>query len=393
MANPQERARQQADLNARLRTALLATAPRNEKNIGSYVGPNTQTARFKLFNVGVITRLRVKVEAAVTIGTATATPSNKAPWNLIQRARLTDYDGSDRVNMSGFQLFMVNFVRSRTYWGFNNEAAAAVNANPVVPTAVGAGTISFFIDIPLAYDIDNPILQLQDLRGAILAQTTVGEMYLSIDWNPSLYTNNDVESVYSGGATTTVAGTTTNFITCTVYQHFLLPQALGSGPLPPLPGIDLMTVYELQGMIRSLDNIAVGSEKLVNIPNVRSVLGIYANYVQLQVSATAMAFANMGGATDNASRFRLIANGNNVLRENSNSSQVFQQRLWANSDALPGAYFMSFRDRPLETSIYGNVQWGLTPAVVGGSTANFEVGFESMYTKGQALPGMMQASG
>lgn len=391
--NPAQRAQQQADMNARLRTALLATAPRNEKLVGTFVGPNTQAARFKLFNVGVITKLRLYVQAAITIGTAIATPSTKAPWNLIQRARLTDFDGTDRINMSGFQLFMVNVVRSRSYWGYNNDAATAVNANPVVPTAVGAGVLSFLLDLPLAFDVDNPVLQLQDLRGAILAQTAVGEMYLTIDWNPSLYTNTDVESVYSGAGTTTVAGTTTNFITAALYQFYLLPQAIGAGPLPPLPGIDLMTVYELAGMVRSLDNIAVGSEKLVNFPNVRSVIGVYANYVQLQLSATAMAFANMGAATDNASRFRLIANGNNVLRENSNVSQVFAQRVAINSDQIAGAYFMEFRARPIETSIFGNVQWGLTPAVVGGSSANWELGYESFYTKGQALPGMMQASG
>jgi hypothetical protein len=388
--NAAQQARQIAENNATLRAALLATAPRNKKLVSVFTGPNTLSARFKLFNVGIITKLRMYIQAALTIGTAVATPSNKAPWNLIQRARLTDFDGTDRINMSGFQLFVLNCVRSRTYWGYNNDAATAVNANPVVPTAVASAVLSFFIDLPLAFDVDNPVLQLQDLRGAILAQTAVGEMYLTVDWNPSLYANTDVESVYAGGATTTVVGNGANFITCALYQHYLLPQNVG-GPVPPLPGVDLMTVYELNGMTRTTDNLAVGSEKLINFPNVRSVIGGYFNYVQAQLSATAMAFANMGAATDNLSRIKLIANGNNVLQEGSNAEQVFDQRLWINGDIVPGVYFKTFRERPIETALFGNVQLGVTPAVVG-TGANVEVAWESFYTKGQALPGMNQGS-
>ena len=144
----------------------------------------------KLFNVGVLTKLQLYVTAAITIGTATATASTKAPWNLIQRCRLTDYDGTDRINFSGFQLFILNCVRNRALFTFHNTpGTAAVFNNPVVPTAVGNGTVSFFMTIPLAYDVDNPVIQLQDLRGAILAQTAVGEMYLSIDWVTNLYGN------------------------------------------------------------------------------------------------------------------------------------------------------------------------------------------------------------
>lgn len=390
--NAAQQAQAVAQQNAALRAALLATAPRNEKLVSVFSGPNTQTARFKLFNVGVITKLRLYVQAALTIGTAVATPSNKAPWNLIQRIRLTDFDGTDRVNVSGFQMFIINCVRSRTYWGYNNEAATAVNANPVVPTAVASAVMSFFLDIPLAYDVDNPVLQLQDLRGAIMAQTAVGEMYLTIDWNQSLYANTDVESVYSGAATTTVVGNGANFITAALYQFYILPQNIG-GPVPPLPGVDLMTVYELSGMVRSTDNLAAGSEKLINFPNVRSVIGAYAFYVNTQLSATAMSFASMGAATSNASVHRLIANGNNVLRERSNASQVFDQRVYltAGTDTLPGVYFHAFRERPIETALFGNVQLGMTPTTVGAG-ANIEVGWESFYTKGQALPGLQQAS-
>lgn len=382
--SPQQQAQQAAQNNAMMRQALLASSPRMRKNIGSFLASTGQTTRIKLFNVGVITKLQIYVAATVTIGTATAVPSAKAPWNLISRIRLTDYDGTDRVNLSGFQLFMLNCVRNRSLFGYQNNTNTAVFTNPSVPTAVGNGTISFFLDIPLAFDVDNPVVQLQDLRGAILAQTAVGEMYLSIDWTTSLYTNNDVESVYAGAGTTTVVGNPaapSNYITVTLWQEYILPQAIGQGGQIPLPGIDLMTVYELNGNLRSSDNLAVNSEKLVNYPNVRSVIGAYFNYVQ----AGTMTQGKLN-------TLRLIANGNNILIEQTELSQIFYQReyLYNSGDLIAGAYFRSHREKPIETALYGQIQMGLTPNTVGASPY-VEVGFESFYTKGAALPGLQQA--
>jgi hypothetical protein len=369
-----------AQENNMMRQALLATAPRMRKNVATVVATNGTTSRIKLFNVGVLTKLQIQVDASITIGTATATPSPKAPFNLIDRIKLTDYDGTDRVNFSGFQLYVLNCVRHRSIFGYNNSAAvAAAQANPVVPTAVGNATLRFFLDIPVAFDVENPVMQLQDLRGAILAQTAVGEMYLSIDWNPTLYQNGNCDAVYNGAATTTVVGNpTTNFITCILWQEYLLPQAIGPQGQLPLPGIDLMTVYELAGNLRSSDNLAVNTEKLINYPNVRTVIGAYANYVQ----ATAIAAGLLN-------TLRLIANGNNIVREQSERSQNFNQRcyLYADSDIIGGAYWNTHRDKPIETALYGNFQWGLTPNTVG-ATPYVEVGFESFYTKGQALPGL-----
>jgi len=381
-ATPQNNAMVAAQQNAAMRAALLATAPRMRKNVATVNGQAGQTSRIKLFNVGVITKLQLYITAAITIGTAVATPSTKAPYNLISRLRLTDYDGTDRINISGFQLFMINNVRMRSLFGLHNTPAVApVFNNPQVPTAVGAGTVSFFMDIPLAFDTDNVVPQLQDLRGAVLAQTAVGEMYLAIDWIPSYYGNGDVDSLYSGAATTTVVANGTNNITCTLWQEYLLPQAVGAQGEIPLPGIDLMTVYELNGNVRSSDNLAVNTEKLISYPNVRSVIGAYFNYVQAGTQTQGK-----------LNSFRLIANGNNVLLDHSELSQLFYQRdyMLCNMDTVPGAYFRPHREKPIETALFGNVQMGITPNAVG-ANAYIEIAFESFYTKGQALPGLNQA--
>lgn len=373
--SPQEIAQQ----NAGLRAALLQSAPRMRKNVATATAAVGGTTRIKLFNVGVLVKLLLRVTADITIGTAVATASTKAPYNLISRVRLTDYDGTDRVNLSGFQLWVLNCIRVDNFYGINNGGSiTAVLSNPAVPTAVGNGQVAFFIEIPVAFDVDNPIVQLQDLRGAIMCQTAVGEMYLNIDWITSLYANGDVDSLYSGGATTTVVGQNSTPITVTLWQDYLLPQAIGNRGQIPLPGIDLMTVYELNGNIKSSDNIAANTEKLISYPNVRSVIGAYFNFV----SAAAL--------SNNVSSVRLIANGNNILMDNTGLSQLFYQREYLQTDTVAGVYFRLHREHPIETALFGNVQMGLTPSVVG-ANPYWELAFESFYTKGQALPGIGQA--
>jgi hypothetical protein len=364
-----------ANQNAGLRMALLQSAPRMRKNVITSSAAVGGTSRLKLFNVGVLTKLLLRVTLDLTIGTAIAVPSFKAPWNLISRVRLTDYDGTDRVNLSGFQLWVLNCIRVDSFYGSNNAVAITqVLTNPVVPTAIGNGQVAFFIEVPVAFDVDNQIVQLQDLRGAIMCQTAVGEMYLNIDWISSLVnTTGDVDSLYQGAGTTTVVGQNTTPITVTMWQDYLLPQAIGNRGQIPIPGIDIMTVYELNGNVRSSDNIALNTEKLINYPNVRSVIGAYFNYVT-------------------GAQVRVIANGNNILMDNSGFSQLFYQRELLQTDLLAGNWWRLHREHPIETALFGNVQAGLTPNVVTGGNQYIEIAFESFYTKGQALPGIGQSN-
>lgn len=369
--------------NLALRQALLATAPRMRKNLGNFNnnGVPGGTTRVKLFNVGITTRLLLDVNVSYTVGTAPATLSPKAPWNVIQKVKLTDYDGTDRINASGYQLWMLNSVRAGGQpYGYNNTSAANVLAAPSAPVAVGAQTANFQIEVPLAFQ------PTSDLRGALLTQTAVGEAYVNIDWNSLFYANGNADAVFNGSGTTTVTGVTINV---NVFQEYLLPQQIGSQV--PLPTLDLMTVYEFAGSLKSADNIATGQEKLFNYPNVRSVIGAYFNFVNNGV---------MNAAITDISKFRLIANGNNVLREYNPNDKMFEQRITAAfggfapmSDLRAGSYFELHRDKPIETALFGNVQYGITPSAANGGNQYFEVGFESFYTKGSTLPGLSQASG
>lgn len=355
--------------NLRMRDVLKQTSYRFTKDLGVTTGGTLGgTTRVKLYNVGLITRLLVRVTASLTIGTAVAVPSDKAPFNLISTVKLTDFDNVDRVNCTGFELFSVNCARRRTYYGHNNEAAPAVWSNPTTPTAVATAPINFFIEVPVAYDE-------QDLRGMLLAQTAVGEAYLNITWNSSLLTQNNDDAVYTGAATSTVvleAGTT---ISAQVWQDFIYPQDIRA-----IPSLDVATVYELAGNVTSTDNLAANAEKLLSLPNVRTIIGAHYTYL----------FNNQMSDVD-VTRWRVIANGNNILSDENNFARLFNMRMWLNSDLREGAYFFVWRERPIETVLYGNVQVGMTPA---NADANSRMGvcYESFYLKGLALPGLPQTT-
>ena len=379
--NAQASPQQIIALNAQMRQMLLATGQEIDKNLGTFTETVLgRTTRVKLFNVGVITKLVLDISVAVTVGTATGTLSVRAPWNLISRVRVSDYDGADRINMSGFQLFILNCFRKGALYGYNNDAAVAVYTNPnITPLTVGTNTYNFQLEIPLAYDVDNRIVQLRDLRGAIMAQTATGEMYLTVDWATLLITNANDDFFFNGAATTTAVLAAAG-ISMIVFQHYILPQAIGANGEIPLPQIDLMTVYELTGNVRSSDNLAVNTEKQMPYPNVRSVIGAYFNYMQ----ATTQTAGKIN-------TIRLVANGNNVMRERTERKQLLEQRLAIAGDTVAGCYYLDHRARPIETALFGNIFCGITPNTVG-ATPFIEIGFESFYTKGMSLPGITQGS-
>ena len=354
--------------NMALRQALLQSAPRMRKKIGTYTessAPEGKTTRIKLFNVGVITMLRLVVTANITIATANGTASPKAPWNVIKNIKFTDFTGTDRINLSGFQLWVLNSVRRRTPAHINNEGLAAVSTMPVVPTAQATADIKFYIDVPFAFNPEN------DLRGAILAQSNNGEMWLNITWNDDFHQNGNDDGVYNGGATSAV---TVNSIAVDVYQDYLLPQSIGGNI--PLPLMDLYTIYELNGNFRITDNMSNGQERLVSYPNQRSVLGMYLFYL------------NNGAMSNSIDQIRMIANGNNILLENSLDTQLAEQREWFNGDLKTGVFLQLHRSRLIETALYGNVQMGVKFSAAPTGVYYLEQLVESFIPLGSVLPGI-----
>jgi hypothetical protein len=356
--------------NNAMRAALLATAPRMRKKLGVF-GPFQigESMRQKLFNVGIGTSLDIMVTASVD-QSAALTASPRAPFNLLDKIRVTDYDGTDRINCSGYQLFLNRTVRQNANElnGYHNTPAkSATYALPSVPTNAD-GTLRFCLNVPFAYDPES------DLRGAMLMQTAVGEAFLNIDFNAQAFSAGNDDAVYTAG---TLVGLTDIYVT--VYQNYLNPLQIGNQV--PLPMLDLQTVYELNGSLKSSDSIAVGTEKLLNYPNVRTVLGTYLEYVNGGVM--------QAGSTD-VTAVNLIANGNTKIQEWGPFDLAHKIREQIGCDLPVGSYYISSRARPIETQLYGNVQLGITPAAVSAGKTYMGVMFEAFYSKGVSLPGLTQ---
>ncbi len=372
--------------NAAMRGALLATAPRARKNLGTFSGYAAGgTARIKLFNTGITTRVRYRVHTALDLGAGAGVASPQAPFNIVSNAQLQDFDGTARVNVPGYGLWLVNCVRNKTLWGFHNFAGgSAASPEPVVPTTAATANQTFaaWNEIPLAYNVED------DLRGAMLTQTGLGEVYLNLTFNNTLFQAANADALYNGG-TASVNVNAAQSLKVDVFQDFLIMQQIGGQV--PMPQMDLLTVYELASL-RSSDNIAVGQEKLVSLPNARALYAAYMWYVNNGVM-TAVTTALGDSITNDMSLFRLYANGNNILTENTMLSQLFEQRqsMLADGDLRASTYFMDWRLKPLETAVLGNLQIGLTPSAYTAGNTYFGLVYESMYTKGSVLPGLQQA--
>lgn len=345
---------------------LIRRAPMKKYSLGVLAAQSEDASTvFKLQNTGIATNVRLLVSATYTVGTAPATLSPKAPYNLIKRVTLTDFSGNNRVIASGHQLFCLNSKRNRTFYGANNEGAEQVLALTDIPVAVGAQTMYFYIDVPIAYR------ENLDLRGAMYMQVTGSNAFLTIDWNPLEYANANAEAVFNGGATTTV---TKPVITVEAIQTSYVPFSNME-----LPQVDLMTVYEFAGDVRSSDQLSVGSEKIFQYPVNRSVVGFYYNYIQGGV---------MLPGTD-LTRVKEVSNGNNLIYDMPIREKLATMRQFMNGDLKNGSYFNNHEDNPITVADIGLYTANVIPGVVG-ANPSMEIGYESFYVQNTALPAIPQ---
>ena len=373
-ATPQE-------INAQARDYVLATAERMNQDLGTQnaqlpvANPvslaNVPTLRQKLFNVGIITSIDIIVTMVVNI-TAAAKLSTRAPWNVFSAIRTKDYSGDARVNAGGFQVWTNKTVRTRfphnLTFGLNAPYPDGGQVYPLIaaPTGVGNNQVfSYRQRIPVAYDPES------DLTGAILAQNNTGELFLEADVNPTIF-GTDEEGVYSSGAGTI------NSLSVRIVQNYLAPAGTGNAMVLPL--IDLNTVYELNGTLQTNSDLATGQKKLINIPNYRTVLSMTLEYVN-------------GGAMNpgtDVTQFDWFVGGKIPLRTYTPNDLAAIVREHLGFDLPPAVYYLSTRFKPIDTSLYGNVQIGMTPSNVSAAQPTYvRPLIESFYPKGAVLTGLM----
>lgn len=342
------------------RMTLVQTGVPMRTKLGTF-GPYTpgQIASIRLRNVGVITGLRVRVRAAITSGGA-MTAQSFAPYTIISKFSLTDYNTTERVSCPGWQLYLWNSLNIHRPWAPTGQGSVDTQ-QALTPTASG-NTLYANYYVPLAVDPAN------DLQGAILAQSVVGEMFLNCTINPTA--GGDPQSPYATTNTPVIGNTYID-----VWQEYIQMQN------PIFPKMDLNTVHEINGMFLRSDNILTGGQLFIDYPNVRSVLGMVAVFVDNA--------AVTPNGTDIAA-LNLVANGNTNLREQDPLLVRLDMRNREGGD-LPESYYINSERQPIQTWIYSQVQLQFNWGTVTASPAPYLMyGFRSLYAQRTPLPGIAQ---
>lgn len=369
--------------NLLMRRVLRNSSPKIITPLPTVTGSMGGTTRVRLQNTGIITRLFLDIQIPYNASVAPNAIGNKSVYAAVPRLQLLDFDGSSRHNISAFLLAIRNGMRGegipggaanlRSLASFTSVAPGNSNAfrMPQISLGTGAQTLRMFLEVPVAADVN-----AGDLRGALLAQFTSGELQLAIDFASSLNGTANDDCVFNGGTMSVGSPTVT------VYQEYYLPQKVRG--VVPIPQDDISTVYALDVYSRTNDNFSASQEKILNFPTVRSINAVYMNYMTNSLLGG-------GSAANDLQRFRIVANSATTLYNVDHyGQQALQRNRFSGNDLPQGVFALDFADGPISTAIYSNVQLFVTPGAVL-TSPNIEIVFESFYPKGAALSGIPQA--
>lgn len=333
----------------------------------------------QLRNVGLIKKLWVRVKATVTAGaTNTQTLTALGLANFFSNVLYTDLGNNQRINTTGWHLTMLASVkRHRVFaaaytsdnpFGYGNIYTTVQQA-PATIAATNAREIDLLLEIPFAYSN-------HDLRGAIFSDVTQATQQIQLTINPNLFVASGVDATnamyQSGGADLA----TLSNVSIQVMQNYL-----DQGPRDPqtnapiLPFIDLATAYMLNSSASGLPVVNV--DNAIPFTNSRQFLSLGAIYNNAGT-------LNIG--TDINSFALTAANLTNILRIDP-FMQAGRGRTVIGDDFPKGFYYFDFRDRPIDTNQFGNMQWIINPSSVGGNTAVVYLGYESFGYIGQINQG------
>jgi hypothetical protein len=333
--------------------------------------------RIDLLRVGVTVGVQLDFTLSLNIsGAMTASPAG--PWPAIQQIKYTDFSGIDRVNTDALGLFLLDTFKHN--WLANNAVAGDIPAIGVIntniltqPTGTGATQVCYFsVYVPMAYDASS------DLRGAVPSMTNIGQHYLTVTPCAALTSATDVLAAPYTAGTATV-----NSFTMDVTQFYIQPQSLSPAMLP---GIDLTTIYEINGRNVTTAGFTSNTALLINYPNDRAVMAAYHVFEDsssLPVNETDMA------------KIELLVNSNTVVRQVTPRLFRAGMRKMARGDVPPSIYYWAHRRQPILTNLYATVQarYTLGTLATGGTITKLVAQYESFYPSGQPLAGITTNAG
>lgn len=326
--------------------------------------------------VGLVMGFWIKVVASIknsTGGGTAVTPTDFGASNLLSQIQFTDLNNLIRVQTTGWHLNFLNTVKGRAPYGqaFLNSTMDGINtsgaygANWTVisePASIAdtvTSTVTMWYYLPLSYTDG-------DYRGSVFANVVNATMnlQLTINTTPVGASTTDTTSLVYAGA----AGAGSNqSTTITVYQDYLdqLPMSNSQFVLPML---DLSTIYEIKNT--TFTGLVASNDYPMQYPNFRDFLSTFCIYNSNPATATGR------GVGADVNYFALqAANLTNIFKMEP-SLIALRTRNLLQSDFPKGVYYFGFRNRPIATTQYGNMQLVINP-ITAAAGAYTMIGWES----------------
>lgn len=365
-------------INARFRRAVVNGAVKIVQPLQSLsVSPSSANVQnFIPRNVGLLLGFYVLVTVQMLNASGTSNITEWGPSGLLSNISFTDFNNYQRINCPGWYLSMVNSVKARRPYGscttFSSYPIGYGNNYTTIqaPSTLSTSgqTVQMLYYIPVAYSD-------YDLRGAIYAAVTGGQMNLQLTVNPTpwLASNPVPGTIYSGGT----GGAYTGNVTLDVYQVFYdqLPTVQqGNPPVSKVvvPPLDLATTYELKQTVATA--LVANQENTIAFSNYREFLSTTAIYAN---------GTSFNAGTDIAYWALQAANLLYIFKkEPFLVAQDARDQLGC--DMPTATYYFGTREKPINTQVYGNINLVINPTTVN-SNATVYVGYETFAQQNTVL--------
>jgi hypothetical protein len=317
-------------------------------------------------NVGLVKRLVVELQCTIVRAAAEVlTLTAWGPANFLSNVVLTDLNNQQRINTAGWHLHALATARRQMAYAaaFQNDSPVGIGSNILVmsaPKNVGAvaQTVRMFYELPISYGD-------YDLRGAIYANVVNATMNLQMTINPNFVAASGADAVLSVYQSNTADKGTVGSVSYTIYQNYLDQVPMSSnGPILPL--MDLSTAYLLTNT--SVTGLTAGQDFPVPLANFRDFMSVFAIYDNTKVlnPGTDMNYVGLQSAN-----FTFIQKTDPYMA-------ALLTRNLIGDDFPAGTYYFDFRNKPVATIQYGNMQLILNPSAVTDATANVLLGYETL---------------
>jgi P3 major capsid protein len=315
-------------------------------------------------NVGLLKGFYVEYTALIknTNASAAITPTPLSTLNLFSNIQFTDLQNNVRINCPGYQIGLLNSVKQKNpfataflnssidcpvKYGANSTGTIQGTANqnvvwqaPVSLAATVGGYVTGVLWIPVSYSD-------HDYRGALYSNVVNGQMNLQFTVNPTpgyVSGSSVMMAMYGPADTATsvqVLGTTVNVTQVYMDQ---LPIDPRSG-YPILPQRDISTIYELKNT--TFTAAAANNDFPMQYPNFRDILSSIVILDPLIAPSNVPFFTNY---------FALqAANTTNIFKRTAALNQALTRNIMG-FDLPNGISYFSYRQKPLSTTQYGNLQ-------------------------------------